>query len=105
MQTRIIIFIAAIVLLIACVLGIWAAGGQRQTTLPNSFCGESHIPELSELLNKSGSYSFSYIYAHSQRIAAVDDKGNRYFYIYSPSSELSMIVDDNNKPIWNSKCP
>jgi hypothetical protein len=101
MRTSIIIYITAAILLIASVLGIWAARDKRQTPSPDSLCGEGQIPELPELLDKAGNYSFSYVNAHDQRIAAVDDKeGDRYFYIYSPTGELATIVDDNNMPIW-----
>ena len=104
MRTRIIIYIVATILLIACVLGIWATGVQRQTSSPDSICGESQILELPEVLNKSGNYSFSYVNAHGQRIAAVDDKGNRYFYIYFPTGNLATIVDEQNTTIWVSNC-
>jgi len=105
MRIRTIIYIATVILLIVvCVLGIWATGVQRQTSSPDSICGESQIPELSELLNKSGNYSFSYVNALGQRIAAVDNKGNRYFYIYSPTGNLATIIDKRNTTIWVSNC-
>lgn len=100
----IIIFIAAAILLITCVLGIWAAGTQSHASSSDSLCGESQIPELPELLNISGNYSFSYVNIHGQRIAAVDDNGNRYFYIYSPTGNLATIIDERNRTIWISNC-
>jgi len=57
-------------------------------------------PSLSEILNKSGAHSFSYVNAYGKRIAAIDDKDNRYFYIYSPHGDLDRIIDERNKTIW-----
>jgi hypothetical protein len=104
MRTHIIIYMIAAILLIAGVLGIWTARGQRQISSPDSICGEGQIPELPELLNLTGNYSFSYVNANGQRIAAIDDLGNRYFYIYSPTGKLAAIIDERNTTIWVSNC-
>jgi hypothetical protein len=70
---------------------------------PNSHC-ITEEPELGKILNKSGAYSFSYVNAHGQRIAAIDDKVNRYFYIYSSTGNLATIIDEQNGTMWVSNC-
>jgi YD repeat-containing protein len=102
MRTRIIIYIVATILLIACVLGIWAAGSQSQASSLDSVSGEGQIPELSELLNISGDHSFSYVNALGQRIAAIDEIGNRYFYVYDSQDRVGIIVDQNGLVIWQA---
>ena len=104
MRTHIIIYMIAAILLIAGVLGIWTARGQRQISSPDSICGEGQIPELPDLLHITGDHSFSYVNAHGQRIAAIDNLGNHYFYIYSPTGNLAAIIDERNTTIWVSNC-
>ena len=102
MASRRILFALVIILIVIGALVFLVLGSKL--IFPDSHC-ITEEPALSKILNKSGVYSFSYVNAYGQRIAAIDDKGNRYFYVYSPSGELAMIVDDNNMPVWNSKCP
>ena len=59
-------------------------------------------PSLSKILNKSGPHSYSYANVHEKRMAAIDELGNRYFYIYSPHGDLNKIIDEGNKTIWIS---
>jgi hypothetical protein len=61
-------------------------------------------PDLGSILNKSEAYSFAYVNAHGQRIAAIDESGHRYFYIYGAPDKLEQIVDQKNQTIWQSNC-
>ena len=59
-------------------------------------------PELSSILNKTGNYSFSYIYAQGRRLAAVDDSGAKYFYLYGPKGEPLAIMNSTGSIIWEA---
>jgi hypothetical protein len=101
MASRRILFALVIIIIIVGALVFLALGSKPIS--PDSHCIPEE-PELGKILNKSGAYSFSYVNAHGQRIAAIDDKGNRYFYIYSLAGSLAKIVDEHNATIWVSDC-
>jgi hypothetical protein len=101
MASRRILLALVIIMIIVGALVFLVLGSKLIS--PDSHC-ITEEPALSELLNKSGAYSFSYVNAHGQRIAAVDDKGNRYFYIYSPTGSLATIIDEQNRTMWVSNC-
>ncbi len=96
------IFLALlIILIIISAIAILAFGSNF--LFPASIC-IANEPDLGSLLNKSGSYSFSYVNAHGKRIAAIDESQQLYFYIYGVGNKLEMIIDHNNESIWQSKC-
>lgn len=59
-------------------------------------------PSLSEILNKSGPHSFSYINAHGRRIAAADELGIMYYYYYDKNGRLVSIRDSTGDIIWRA---
>ena len=101
MASRRILFALVIIMIVGGALAFLVLGSNL--IFPDSHC-ITEEPDLGKVLNKSGAYSFSYVNAHGQRIAAVDDLGYRYFYIYDAANKLESIIDQKNQIIWQSKC-
>ena len=102
MASRRILFALVIIMIVVGALVFLVLGSNL--IFPDSHCITDE-PDLRKILNKSGAYSFSYVNAHGKRIAAVDDLGYRYSYIYDAENGLKEILDQNNQTVWQTKCP
>lgn len=104
MNVRIIVYAAIVILITGMVVGLLATRSQQGASSIYQACDDSNGPDLSLLLNKSGAYSLSYVNAHGRRIAAIDESGRRYFYIYGAAEKLDKVIDQANQTIWRSNC-
>lgn len=101
MASRKIIYVFATILIIMSLLVFLPSCSDPK--VPDSYC-ITEDPDLGEVLNKSGAYAFSYIHVQGQRIAAIDELGYRYFYIYDAAKRLESIIDEENRTIWINNC-
>jgi hypothetical protein len=101
MASQRILFALVIILIVVGALAFLVFGSNH--ILPDSHC-LTEEPDLGNILNISGAYLFSYVNAHSRRIAAIDESGHRYFYIYFSTGNLATIIDEQNRTMWVSNC-
>ena len=90
------------IILTACTVEFMIVKNGREEKLQISGKTVSEFPELSCILNKTGNYSLAYIYAHGRRLAAVDNSGAKYFYLYDAKGGPLAIMNGTGSIIWEA---
>ncbi len=96
------IYVAVAALLIAGAIGALIVRNGHGDMPPTSKRLNPEFPELSSILNKTGNYSLTYINAQGRRLAAVDNSGAKYFYLYDAKGGPLAIMNGTSSIIWKA---
>jgi len=105
MKVLILVYMTVIFFVIIGIIGTAMILSPARVSSSTPECWDSPDDNLSIILNKTGSYKFAYVFAYDKRIAVIDETGSKYFYIYDVFGRPELIINQDNRAIWQNNCP